>query len=211
VEHVEKEEIYSPGYQGPGGDVQWLTLVISQNSVSQGTQNMTGPSQMSLSFWGWLGDAQLVLSEHLVDACSSTSWNCLNMCATWVLCAVDCGREVLKEFLRCWEIIRVEDLCLEESRPFKAGGCCTVAGSAETLGATLGIRCVRRISHKFDVEPAWSHWCIAIDLINHWREQYILTTKAGRTWSHMKWVMATWEDQFVRHQRGSTGKTWNFT
>ena len=22
VEHVEKEEIYSPGYQGPGGDVQ---------------------------------------------------------------------------------------------------------------------------------------------------------------------------------------------
>ena len=55
------------------GDVQWLTLVIPHNSVSQGTQNMTGPSQMSLSFWGWLVDAQLVLSEHLVDACSWTT------------------------------------------------------------------------------------------------------------------------------------------
>ena len=177
VEHVEKEEIYSPGYQGPGG--WWCTVTYSMRwshtiqfrRASQGTQNMTCPSQMSLSFWGWLGDAQLVLSEHLVDACSSTSWNCLNMCATWVLCAGDCGREVLKDFLRCWEIIRAEDLCLEERRPL--GGCCTVAGSAETLGATLGIRCVRRISHKFDVEPAWSHWCIAIDLINHRREQEI--------------------------------------
>jgi len=32
-----------------------------------------------------------------------------------------------------------KDLCLEESRPFKAGGCCTVAGSAEIYGEDLKI------------------------------------------------------------------------
>jgi hypothetical protein len=187
VEDVEKEEIYSPGYQGPG--VWWCTVTYSMR-WSHTIQFRRARKMWHvhrrchfLFVWGWLGDAQLVLSEHLVDACSSTSWNCLNMCATWVLCAVDCGREVLKEFLRCWEMIRAEDLCLEERRPLKEGGCCTVAGSAETLGATLGIRCVRRISHKFDVEPAWSHWCIAIDLINHRREQEISLPKvAQKSW-----------------------------
>lgn len=50
-------------------------------------------------------------------------------------------------------MIRAEDLCLEERRPLREGGCCTVEGSAEILGA-LGIRCFGRISHKFDLETA---------------------------------------------------------